>query len=137
MNAAAASFLAMVAGWAVPLVGLAFWQLAKTGKTTDVAATGFWVGIYAFIVWLVVVLPLMLFLGKMKIFSDLRFSWLGWCVLALVIYSGVLVPIYGRDLFIIIWYPAVMGCAAGFVFALLTRKTGETIVPNQPPEPTQ
>ena len=137
MNAVAASFLAMVTGWAVPLAGLALWQLAKTGKTTDIVATGFWVGIYACIAWLLVVLPLMLRFGGRKIFADPRFSWLGWCLLALVIYSALLTPFFGKDAFIIIWYPAVMGCAAGFVYALLTRKTGETIVSYQPPEPTQ
>ena len=136
MNVVAASFLAMVAGWVAPLIGLALWQLVKTGKTTDIVATGFLVGIHAFIAWAVVVLPIMSYFGRRKLFANLRFSWLGWCVLALVIYTAVLVPLYGKDLFIIIWYPAVMGCVAGFVYALLTRKIGETKEPSQPPHPT-
>jgi hypothetical protein len=125
MKTAPASFLAMIAGWAVPLAGLVMWQLASSGHTSDIGFMAFYVGFFALIAWAAGVLPLMLRFGKKKIFGDLKFSWLGWCLLAVVIYSALLPTLYGREMFTIIWYPAVMGVVAGFVFALLTRKRGE------------
>jgi hypothetical protein len=125
MKTAPASFLAMIAGWAVPLAGLAMWQLASSGHTRDLGFWAFYVGFFALITWAAGVLPLMLRFGRKKIFGDLKFSWLGWCLLAVVIYSALLPTLYGRQMFFIIWYPAVMGVVAGFIFALLTRKRGE------------
>lgn len=125
MKATSASFLAMVAGWAVPLVGLAVWQIAGRGTTSDIGVTGLYVGIFALFAWALVVLPLMLRHGEKRIFSDLRCSWLGWGLLAVAIYSVLLPVLYGRAMFEIIWYPAVMGCIAGIVFAVLKRRRGK------------
>ena len=121
MTTGTASFLAMVAGWATPLAGMALGQLATTGRTSDIVVTGFWVGLFALISWGLGVRPLMQKFRAKKIFSDLKFSWLGWGLLAVGIYSVLLPPLFGADMFIIIWYPAVMGCVAGFVFALLLK----------------
>jgi hypothetical protein len=122
MKTAPASFLAMIAGWAVPLTGLAVWQLASQGRTSDIGVTGFWVGFFALVAWALAVLPLMLRYGQKNIFSDLKFSWLGWSLLAVAIYSVLLPALYGKTMLSIIWYPAVMGCVAGIVFALLVKR---------------
>jgi len=47
MKTGPASFIAMVAGWALPLAGLALVQLARSGRTADIAASAFWVGLFA------------------------------------------------------------------------------------------
>jgi xanthine/uracil permease len=137
MKTVPASFLAMIAGWAAALIGLALWQLASSGRMSDIGAMGFWVGFFALIAWAIAVLPVMLRFGRKKFFGDLKFSWLGWCLLAVAIYSALLPTIYGREMFRIIWYPAVMGVVAGVVFALLTGKARPEKEPNQPPEPTR
>jgi hypothetical protein len=120
-----ASFIAMVSAWALPIAGHAVGQLATSGRTSDVGVTAFWVGLLALIGWAAAVLPLMLRFKEKRIFSDLRFSWLGWSLLAVVIYALLVVPLLGRELLLIIWYPALMGCIAGIIFALLVRSREE------------
>ena len=86
-------------------------------------------GLYALAAWALVVFPLMRLFGKRKIFSDLRFSWLSWGLLAVAIYAALSSLLFGKDVFEIIWYPAIMGCVAGFVFALLARNTAHSEAP--------
>jgi hypothetical protein len=125
MKVVPASFIAMVAAWALPLAGMALGQLATSGRTSDVGVMAFWVGLFALVGWAAAVLPLMLRFKETRIFSDLRFSWLGWSLLAVVVYGLLVVPLFGKELLAIIWYPALMGCIAGFVFAVLIRRRDE------------
>lgn len=114
----------MLAAWAVPIGCGAVWQLATSGITSDLGVSAGWVGGFTLLAWAMGVAPLRRWLEDAPFFSDWRWSWLGWAVLAMVIYS-VSVPFFlGVDAFLILWYPATMGCIAGFVFALLRRKDG-------------
>ena len=118
----------MIAAWGLPIAGTAIGQLVTAGRITDVGVMMLWVGLFALGAWVLVVLPLMIRCSKRKIFSDLRFSWLGWSVLAIVLYSVMVVLPLGIELLAIIWYPALMGGIAGVVFALLLRRGDEAIV---------
>ena len=125
MKAVPASLIAMIVGWAAPILGMAVGQLATSGRTADVVVTAFWVGIFALIGWAVAVLPIVIRFGRNKLVSDIRWSWLGWSGIGVTIFTMLLTPIMGKDAFVIIWYPALMGCIAGLVFALLIRKRDE------------
>ena len=125
MNAIPASLIAMVVGWAAPILGMAIGQIAISGRTADVGVTAFWVGIFALIGWAAAVLPIVIRFGRTKLVSDVRWSWLGWSGMGVAIFVILLTPIMGKEALVIIWYPALMGCIAGLVFALLIRKRDE------------
>lgn len=124
MNPALASLLAMIVGWAAPLGGLAVCQMVADGRTTDVWPMAFWTGLFAFAGWLLVVLPVMWWRGEARGFRDLRWSWLGWSLLGMAVFALLTVPWMGPTALIILWYPALMGAAAGPVFALLRGAGG-------------
>jgi hypothetical protein len=123
MNPIAASLIAMVVAWALPLVGMVIGQLATSGRTADVVATAFWVGAFALVGWAVAVLPFAVRFTRTKLFSDLRWSWLGWAILGTTTFAMLLIPIMGGDALQILWYPALMGCIAGITFSLLLRSS--------------
>ena len=122
MRPAPATFLAMVAAWAAPLACLAGWQMATTGRVSDLGATAFWVGGFTLVAWLAFVLPFARRFKSARFFSDRRLSWLGWSLLAAASYSVLVLPLFGWALVEIVWYPAAMGCVAGLVFAMLVGK---------------
>ena len=121
MKAAPASFLAMVVGWIVPIVGLVVGQLVTDGRTTDVGVSAFWTGLFALLGWAGAVRPLMLRHGEAAWFRELRYSWLGWSLLGMVVYTAIVVPLFGFSMLVIIWYHATMGALAGPAYALLRR----------------
>ena len=123
MKTVLATFVAMTVAWALPLIGMAVGQLVTSGRTSDVLSSAFWVGVFALIAWAAVVLPVVSRFKEKKIFHDIRTSWLGWTLLAVATYSLIIPTIFGKEMFIIIWYPAIMGCIAGVTFALLVRKS--------------
>ena len=125
MNAIPASLIAMVVGWAAPILGMAIGQIAISGRTADVGVTACWVGIFALIGWAAAVLPIVIRFGRTKLVSDVRWSWLGWSGMGVAIFAILLTPIMGKEALVIFWYPALMGCIAGLVFALLIRKRDE------------
>jgi hypothetical protein len=125
MKPVPASLIAMVAGWAVSLAGLAIEQFATTGRTADVGVSAFWVGLFSLIGWAVGVWPLVVRFGRYKLISGLKWSWLGWSLGGMVIFLVLLMPIMGRSAFEILWYPALMGGIAGPVFSLLIRLRGQ------------
>ena len=125
MNAIPASLIAMVVGWAAPILGMAIGQIAISGRTADVGVTACWVGIFALIGWAAAVLPIVIRFGRTKLVSDVRWSWLGWSGMGVAIFVILLTPVMGKEALVIIWYPALMGCIAGLVFALLIRKRDE------------
>jgi len=116
----------MVAGWGLPLAGLAVGQLLTSGRTADIGAMALWTGVFALVSWVVVVLPVMLRFGQRGLFSALRYSWLGWGVLGMVVFGMLAIPLMGWAALIIIWYPGIIGGISGVAFALLRRRAAQS-----------
>jgi hypothetical protein len=120
MKTGLATFLAMVVGWALPLGGIVAWQLADRGRTEDLAFMAIWTGVFALVGWGTAVLPLMVRWGDRALFRDLRYSWAGWALMGVGVYSVlVLLLLWSPVMLFIAWYPAAMGAIAGPVYALL------------------
>jgi hypothetical protein len=121
-----ATLLAMLAGWAVPLIALIIGQLAASGRTADVGPFAFWTGLFAFLGWLVIVLPVITGFQDRTLFGSLRFGWLGWSLLGIGAYAILVMPLMGWTALFVLWYPAAMGAIAGFVFGLMSSPAGGT-----------
>jgi hypothetical protein len=123
-----ATLVAMFAGWALALTGYGLWGGANISgthvtKTTELVGVAAATAACAVVAWLIVVLPLIWWWGDRKIFSDLRWSWLGWALMGTGSFLLLMVPLFGTEVLAGVWFPASMGAIAGVVFALLRRKS--------------
>lgn len=123
MKTAPATFVAMIAGWAIALLGFMFWSSLRG----DVRFMAFWTGVFALIGWGLMVLPLMLKFGKRPLFANPAWSWASWAILGLVAYGLLVFPLLRWHALYLVWYPAVMGASAGMVYGLLRRSLRRTL----------
>jgi hypothetical protein len=114
----------MAVGWLVPLLGLVAWQLFTRGETEDIWPTAWWTGLFAFGGWIIAVLPFARRFRELHFMNSLRSAWLGWGLLGATAYAVLTVPLFGRESFEIVWYPALVGGIAGVTFSLLCRREG-------------
>lgn len=115
------SLLAMVAGWLVPLIGLASYQLGTVGRLADLGVMAVWTGVFALLGWGAFVLPCLLWWGDRRWFSSPGLAWLGWSLLGMLAYCLLVVPLTAMAMLMVIWYPALVGAMAGFTYAWIER----------------
>ncbi|HZZ58511.1 MAG TPA: hypothetical protein VFE31_11820 [Opitutaceae bacterium] len=121
MKIAVTSLISMIIGFGFPFAGMAIYQINKTGRTADLGVTAMWVAIFGFPFWAVVVVPIMVCFGHYKLWSDLRFSWIGWGLLGATLYAFLCLILLSPTLLEGVWLPALAGSIAGVSFALLSR----------------
>lgn len=78
-----------------------------------------WTGGFAFLGWVTCVLPVLTWLGHSAWFCSRSLGWVGWTLLGLASYSLLVVPLFGREAWQLLWYPAVMGAIAGTIYSHL------------------
>jgi hypothetical protein len=113
----------MIAGWLALLCVLAVWQLLPCPQFEDIAPMAFWTGLFAFLAWAMIVLPLLALCPGAPLLHAPRWSWAGWMLFAIGSYTLLVATWLGWSAFKIIWYPAGMGLVAGFVFGRLRRSS--------------
>jgi hypothetical protein len=128
------SALAVVAGWLVPLIILAFYKLISTRNIHNVPSFAAWVGAFTLISWLLFVIPTVAIYGTRPILINLRISWIGWSMLALISYLILTVPFSlpahmanWRFVVLMAWYPIAMGCISGVIYATLANLTEKKV----------
>lgn len=122
MKTTPASACAMAAGWAAGLVAWIGRAGIQDGMFDDVGFVAIWSAAFMFVAWVILVLPLLARWEDAAWLSSPKWSWLGWCVLAMSSYALLVGSIFGRDALSLLWHPAVAGCVAGIVFAVLRRE---------------
>ena len=108
-----ASAVAMAAGWAAGLLGLA------VVVREDLGPLAWWTALVMFAAWVLCVVPVVSFYGDCRPFASRRWGWLGWMGLALASYCVLVAAWLGRDALLFGWHPAVAGGVAGFAFSRL------------------
>lgn len=120
MTRASHSFFAAFAGWLAAIVGYLAWQQAEDGHITDFAFTLFWPLAVTFAGWLVVGLPLALWLG------DERIRRLGLVVgvatTATLATWAVIVAALDFPLTSWVWWPLAIGVVGGATLWLLEQR---------------
>jgi hypothetical protein len=111
----------MTIGWLVPLFPLAIMQWTSFQNLHDVWVMAVWTGLFVGAGWLLFAFPLVRIAGDSFIVADIRVSWLSWAILGLVAYCILTLPLFGADMIALLWYPAIVGCVAGFAYSLLIK----------------
>ena len=122
MEPVIASAVACLVGYLAMCVGLAIHLLATQHYLGDFWVSILYVAVFASFSWMFFVAPTITVLSRLRLFHDLRWSWLGGSLLAMVAYLVLTTPLMGWTAFDALYFPVLQGALAGFVFAWLLRR---------------
>jgi hypothetical protein len=121
------SFAAMAAGWLFPSLAYVVWAAVAHEGVESALALAFWTGIFVFVAWLVIALPIALFVSPGNIIFRRGVAPIFGAVVGFASMSWTISR--GLDGFLLAAYALVVGLVAGAVYAwLLGPRTVATAV---------
>ena len=86
------------------------------GYVTDFGFMLVWPAIFAFLGWLIFVLPLLAFPITCVYFSRPKIAWLFWLISSVISYFLLVIAWFGSSMMAFIWFPCLIGIISGLFF---------------------